>query len=351
MPSGPGRGNPDDELNGAIQAYLDTLQQEPNTLRTYSSGLHALVTFLSQHQAVETPLLRLSSLDTDVLASFQGYLLNRGYSRFTVRTYMAAALAFLDYLLTHDLLPASFSLDKAKARLRRPRRGDPYPAPVPDPALPLVIRHYDQMPLPSGEGQQARLGRLRVLRSRAIVHTLYSSAGRIAEVTSLDRRDVADGRQSEVVVVGKGGKQRFVYLTRLACRAIQDYVTERNDAFQPLFISHGRDYGSRLSKVSIWRTVKLAARAYNLEVSPHDFRHFRARQMLDEGAPLEAIQEILGHSDISTTRKVYAIYSRHSVRQIFARSTLAPEEALEKVDPELLAEHGDLDPGRGPAPH
>lgn len=348
MPPALGEGNTHDELNRAIQAYLATLQQEPNTLRTYSNGLSALVAFLCQHQEAEPELLGLSSLNTDVLASFQNYLLNRGYSRFTVRTYMAAALAFLDYLLVRDLLPPSFSLDKAKARLHRPRRGDPYPAPVPDPALPLVIRHYDEMPLPPGGGQRIRLARLRVLRSRAIVHTLYSSAGRIAEVTSLDRRDVADGRQAEVVVVGKGGKQRFLYLTRFACRAIQDYVTERNDTYQPLFISHGRDYGSRLSKVSIWRTVKLAASAYNLDVSPHDFRHFRARQMLDEGAPLEAIQEILGHSDISTTRKVYAIYSRQSVRQIFARTTLAPEEALEKVDPELLAERGHSDPGRRP---
>ena len=106
---------------------------------------------------------------------------------------MAAATGFLTYLLTHDQLPAGFSLEKARARLRRPARGTPYPAPVPDPALPLIIRYYDEMPLPAGQGTRDRLERLRILRSRAIVHTLYSSAGRIAEVASLDRRDVADG--------------------------------------------------------------------------------------------------------------------------------------------------------------
>ena len=59
-----------------------------------------------------------------------------------------------------------------------------------------------------------------------------------------------------MVVLGKGGKQRIVYLTRLACKAIQDYVTERADTYQPLFISHGRNYGARLTKVSIWQAVK-----------------------------------------------------------------------------------------------
>ena len=136
--------------------------------------------------------------------------------------------------------------------------------------------------------------------------------------------------------MGKGGKQRFIYLTRLAGKAIRDYVTERQDTHPPLFISHSGSRGRRLSKVSIWQTVKRAASALQMDVSPHDFRHFRARQMLDEGAPLEAIQEILGHSDISTTRKVYAIYSRQSVREIFSRTTLTPEEALEHVDPESL---------------
>ncbi|MGI6207565.1 MAG: tyrosine-type recombinase/integrase [Anaerolineae bacterium] len=328
------------ELASLARAFLDTLDTESNTQRTYTNGLNALASALSEALGKPAEELTLDDLHVDVLERFQRYLQSRGYSRFTERTYMAAATGFLTYLLTHDQLPAGFSLEKARARLRRPARGTPYPAPVPDPALPLIIRYYDEMPLPAGQGTRDRLERLRILRSRAIVHTLYSSAGRIAEVASLDRRDVADGRQSEVVVLGKGGKQRIVYLTRLACKAIQDYVTERADTYQPLFISHGRNYGARLTKVSIWQAVKAAARAHRLDVSPHDFRHFRARQMLNQGAPLEAIQEILGHSDISTTRKVYAIYSHHSVREIFARNTLSPDEALEQVDPDLL--DGDL---------
>jgi len=331
----PGRHSP--SIEDAIQSYLGRSSLEPNTRRTYGNGLASWLSSLSGTKEGNSEAPALEDLQESLLEDFRHYLGERGYSRFTVRTYMAALGGFVDYLLVHDLLPPTFSLEKARARLRQGRRGTPYPAPVPDPALPLILRYYDEQAPPNGDSAAERQARLVLLRSRALVHTLYSTAGRIAEVHSLDRRDVADGRLSEVVVMGKGGKQRFIYLTRLAGKAIRDYVTARQDTHQPLFVSHGRSYGRRLSKVSIWQTVKRAAQALHMDVSPHDFRHFRARQMLDEGAPLEAIQEILGHSDISTTRKVYAIYSRQSVREIFSRTTLTPDEALDHVDPESLS--------------
>lgn len=327
-------------LPEAVSAFLGSIQQDRNTFRTYSTGLAAFRHFLQANDVAKPEDMPVKVISDDILERFYGYLVDRGYSRFTIRTYLAALSAFITYLLSHDLLPESFSLIKARARLRRSNRRSPYPAPVPDPALPRIIRYYDEMPIPSGDGQGVHLARLRVLRSRAIVHTLYSSAGRIAEIASLNRRDVADGRQSRVVVTGKGNKQRFIYLTTEAQAAISRYIAERHDTYQPLFISHGRQRGSRLSKVSIWDTVKTAARALGIDVSPHDFRHYRARQMLDQGAPLEAIQDILGHSDISTTRKVYAIYSRPSVHEIFARATLSPEEAIRHLDDDAVAENG-----------
>jgi integrase/recombinase XerD len=327
-------------LREATGLFLDTLLQDRNTHRTYATGLSAFEAFMSDAQgpveneagpvAPVAASVPLSSLHDNAIEDFHLYLVDRGYSRFTQRTYQAALSAFLNYSLVHDLLPGEFSLAKAKEKLRRSNRRFPYPAPVPDPALPLIIKYYDDLDLPGGDDRQTHLAGLRILRSRAIVHTLYSSAGRIAEVASLSRRDVADGRQMQVVITGKGNKQRFIYLTDLARAAIGTYVRARADAHAPLFISHGRDYGKRLSKVSIWETVKQAGRALRLEVTPHDFRHYRARQMLDEGAPLEAIQEILGHSDISTTRKVYAIYSHRSIRDIFAGATLTPE-ALQRT--------------------
>jgi integrase len=318
----------------AVSDFLDSLHGSPRTRKTYATGLSAFQLFLTGSAAAgqdsPTPPL-LDLLDANVLARFSRWLADREYSPFTVRTYLAAATTFLAYLFSRDLLPEGFSIEKTRVRLRQVSRPMPYPIPRPDPELPRVIQYYDSLPLPEGDTRRVRLARLRLLRSRAIVHTLYASAGRIAEVAALDRKDVADGRRSEAIVTGKGDRQRFIFLTPEAQRAIVAYVHARQDEYQPLFISHGRGYGARLSGVSLWATVRRAARALGLEVTPHDFRHFRACQMLDEGAPLEAIQDILGHADISTTRRVYAQYSKPAIREIFARTTLAPDEALDRL--------------------
>ncbi len=314
-------------LAAAVEKFLRTLQASPATRKTYATGLEAFVAFLRE-RGLPSPTV--SDLDESMLEGFFLWLDERGYSPFTIQTYLAAATALLRYLYRGYLLPEGFSLERAKERLRGvvPRRS--YPIPRPDPELPAVILYYDGLPLPEGDAPKVRLARLRILRSRAIVHTLYASAGRIAEVAALNRKDVADGRRREVVVTGKGNKQRFIFLTPEAQHAIATYVKERQDDYEPLFISHGRNYGHRLSKVSIWATVRRAARALGIHVTPHDFRHYRATQMLEEGAPLEAIQEILGHSDISTTRRVYAHYSKPKIREIFDRTTLPPEQALRR---------------------
>jgi len=325
----------------ARAAFLETLRDDSNTCKTYTTGLNAFGLFLknagySSQDSLDN--FTVDAFDNNVLETFHRWLTEQKYSKFTIRTYIAAASAFLNYLLSHELLSPTFSMEKAKAKLRRPAKRLPYPVPVPDPELPRIISYYDELPLPEESSRRAYLEKLRILRSRAIVHTLYASAGRLAEVSTLDRKDVADGRRSEVLITGKGNKQRFIFLTPEAQQAIAAYVAARQDNYQPLFISHGRDYGARLSKVSVWYTVKQAAKALGMHVTPHQFRHFRARQMLDEGAPLEAIQDILGHADISVTRRVYAQYSKPSIRDIFARATLSPDRALQKYQEQQLQE-------------
>lgn len=327
-------------LSEHVADYLSHLFESPRTQHTYETGLRIFLEFLferklsgsKQNSTAPTVGLTLDSIDTNVLQDFQTWLGQNEYARFSSKTYMSSVLAFLSYALSRSWLPASFSLELARAKLKQVTRRSSYPIPRPDPALPQLIRYYDSLETPEGEGEKSRRKRLQILRSRAFVHLLYSSAGRLAEVAALNRKDVADGRRKEAIVTGKGDKERFIFITPDARAAITAYVTWRQDTYEPLFISHGRDYGKRLSHVMLWNTVKSAAKKLGMDVSPHDFRHFRARQMLEQGAPLEAIQEILGHSDIGTTRRVYAHYSKPSIRTIFERTTLSPEEAAQRAD-------------------
>ncbi len=328
-------------LSEQIAVFLGRLLTSPRTHHTYETGLRVFENFLNDRakarqekdaSALPGTTLTLNSIDTNVLQDFYVWLGQNEYSRFSHKTYLAGVLAFLNYALGEDWLPPSFSLERARKKLKQVTRRGSYPIPRPDPALPRLIRYYDELETPEGDDEKARRKRLQILRSRAFVHLLYSSAGRLAEVAALNRKDVADGRRKEAIVTGKGDKERFIFITADARAAIAAYINQRKDAFEPLFISHARNYGKRLSHVMLWNTVKSAAKKLGMDVSPHDFRHFRARQMLEQGAPLEAIQEILGHSDIGTTRRVYAHYSKPSIRNIFERTTLSPEQAAEKIN-------------------
>ncbi len=324
-------------LSDQIADYLAHLLESPRTQHTYETGLRVFQNFLleramppkSKKVTAPVSVLTINAIDTNVLQDFQAWLGQNDYSKFSRKTYLAGVIAFLSYALGKDWLPEAFSLERARAKLKQVTRRGSYPIPRPDPALPRLIRYYDELEAPEGAGEQARRKRLQILRSRAFVHLLYSSAGRLAEVAALDRKDVADGRRKEAVVTGKGDKERFIFITPDARAAIAAYTSQRNDAYEPLFISHARDYGKRLSHEMLWRTISRAAKKLNMDVSPHDFRHYRARQMLEQGAPLEAIQEILGHSDIGTTRRVYAHYSKPSIRAIFERTTLSPRQAAQ----------------------
>ncbi len=318
-------------LEEACDIFLHSLNAKPHTQRTYATGLKVFKLFLEE--SLKSPAqLTTDQLRSDVLEEFYLWLYPRGYSPFTNRTYLAAAKALLTFLFTKGLLAPSFSLERAKNLLNTAIKPLSYPIPRIDKELPRIIEYYDKLKLPTGDNKNDRIARLCLLRSRAIVHTIYSTAGRIAEVAALNRKDVADGRKSEAIVKGKGNKERIVFLTPEAQRAIRAYLQARKDSYQPLFISHKRNRGERLSEVSIWNTVKKAAKALGLEVTPHDFRHYRASQMLRRGAPLEAIQELLGHADISTTKKVYAHYSKTSLRKIFDAYTRSPQDELKELE-------------------
>ncbi|BCX03184.1 MAG: tyrosine recombinase XerD [Candidatus Roseilinea sp.] len=289
------------------QAFLASLHDaSDNTRAAYKAGLSL---------AVEAKL----KLDEDVLQRFSDFLAKRKFARATRRLYLASLRRLLEWMDAHDLLPAGFNRAKAEAKLRV-SRGDAragYRHRAIDPDLPRIITYYDEQPLPEPDGKsnerhwrrwRSTTKRLELLRDRAIMHTLYASAGRVSEVASLTRAQVADGRAGEVLITGKGNKQRMLFLTPEAQAAIRAYCNERDDPYPALFISHRRNKGQPLTRMSIWRAVKRAAKALGLSkaASPHAFRHYRATQLLNEGMPLESVQAYLGHASPETTRIVYA---------------------------------------------
>ena len=172
--------------------------------------------------------------------------------------------------------------------------------------LPRVLTKDDAsalMEFPDGDGLAAR-------RDRAILETLYSTGARVSELVGMNHDDL-DLREGLVRLRGKGRKERIVPIGDVAVEAIREYHSAlHRSAPRPRQVTHGPDpvfcnaRGSRLTARSVGRFVwKYSARLSGGRVSPHTLRHSFATHLLDEGADLRAIQEMLGHASLRTTQK------------------------------------------------
>lgn len=307
------------------------------TESTYRSGLRLFADWL-QHFGragydTESPWpLDPAPLDTATVLSFRTWLIGNR-SRSTVTTYMAAVVGYLHFLDGRDHLPSGVQLGKMQRMLsrRQVERNQAETVIDLDVArrdIPRIVTYYDELPLPPADSYGRRLS---LLRNRALVHTLYSTAARISEVVSLTRSNADHGRAPFATIIGKGSRPRTLYLREYARRAIRAYLNARHDTNPALFVSHSRNSRhARLSATSAHNIVKHAVRALDLHpnLSAHDFRHYRATQLLREGMPIEVVQEFLGHADISTTRGIYApVLGVHLVNEWLDNLDVAPEHA------------------------
>lgn len=162
------------------------------------------------------------------------------------------------------------------------------------------------------------------LRDRAMLELLYASGARAAELVGLDVDDV-DGLDhpdgGAVALRGKGGKERVVPVGRPACEALNAYLVRARPALAvsggPALFLNAR--GGRISRQTLWTVVSTsAARAgVDAEISPHSFRHSFATHLLDGGADIRVVQELLGHSSVTTTQ-VYTLVTVETLREVWA---------------------------------
>ena len=167
------------------------------------------------------------------------------------------------------------------------------------------------------------------LRDFAILELLYSSGGRVSEIVGVNTADISisqtkDGDVTVLKLRGKGSKERIVPLGKFAVAALEDYFTRtrpslasKNSKSEPALFLNSR--GKRLSRQSAWQIVLDAAVAMGLEgkVSPHVFRHSYATHLLDGGADIRVVQELLGHSSVTTTQ-IYTLITIDKVRESYS---------------------------------
>ncbi len=277
-------------MDDAIRAFVTFLRVErrasPETLRSYASDLRQLSGFILGNQTVSSPIDP-ATLSVDTIRRYLQWLDHKGEKRSSLARKLACIRSFFRYLLRQGLVGRSPVED-----LRTPKQPKRLPRVLSkDDAGSLMIFPDD---VSSG------------LRDRALLETLYSTGARVAELVSLNVGDVDRG-EGLIRLQGKGRKERIVPIGDLAVQAIQNYHASlhasgmRLDALSPVFLNMR---GGRLTSRSVARIVtRYSKRLSGGPVSPHTLRHSFATHLLDEGADLRAIQEMLGHTSLGTTQK------------------------------------------------
>jgi integrase/recombinase XerD len=194
--------------------------------------------------------------------------------------------------------------------------------PTPSRRLPKSLSVDDVLALLDGAGGDSETDGPLTLRNRALLEVLYSTGARISEAVGLDVDDV-DTHSRSVLLRGKGGKQRLVPIGRPAVGALDVYLVRgrpdlarRGKATPAIFLNVR---GGRLSRQSAWQVLQDAAERAKISaaVSPHTLRHSFATHLLEGGADVRVVQELLGHASVTTTQ-IYTMVTVNALREVWA---------------------------------
>jgi integrase/recombinase XerC len=290
-------------MEKAIEEFRDHLATErnlsPHTLRSYLADLRQFRRYLEENGLIPPALPereRLEAIDHVAVRSFLSSLYRSKVRKVTIVRKVAALRTFFNYLLREGRV--------------RVNPAEMVQAPKAEKYLPTFLPVEEMFSLLNLKFSGDAEG----LRDRAMLELFYSSGMRVSELTGLNLGDIDFGR-SLVKVRGKGKKERIVPVGRQALQSVQDYLAARNELLQkqrasesdpPLFLSRN---GRRINQRSVARIVDryVLQSGISKKVSPHTLRHSFATHLLDAGADLRAIQELLGHENLSTTQKYTSV--------------------------------------------
>jgi integrase/recombinase XerD len=300
-------------LQGALRAYLDHLTVErgvaANTLSSYRRDLRRYVSHLAARGVQEPSAVG----EQDVSAFLAG--LREGDADHPPLAANSAARAVVAVRGFHRFLLREGVTAEDPARAVRP--------PSPPKRLPKAIAVHEVEALLQAAGADETP---RAVRDRALLELLYGCGARISEAVGLDV-DELDLEPGTVRLLGKGSKERVVPLGSYARAAVEAYLVRARPALvagaagsaPPALFLNAR--GGRLSRQSAWTVLRSAAERAGLdrEVSPHTLRHSFATHLLDGGADVRVVQELLGHASVTTTQ-VYTLVTVDRLREVYAAS-------------------------------
>ena len=286
-------------VNNLISAFLESLAVEKgysaNTCRSYRNDLEGFVEYLVQNPPADTRRsqsgdpVKIDGLQPITIRGYLGWL-HKKNKKTTIARKLSAVRSFFKFLVKRGIIE-----DNPAESILTPKQGKTIPEYLP---IDEMFRLLDSI---QNSG-------ILDLRNRAIFETLYSCGIRVAELVGMDLRNVDFGA-GVIRVLGKGRKERIVPIGQKALDAIKIYREQVKKEWGisanhngPLFLNKNK---GRLSARSVARILDNLVKACGLlkPVSPHTMRHTFATHMLDAGADLRVVQELLGHKSLSTTQK------------------------------------------------
>jgi integrase/recombinase XerC len=306
-------------MDSAVKQFLTYLRSvrnsSPHTIRSYDNDLGQFLTFLTPPGKAMPPPQEVTHL---MIREFIAHLHDMKLEKSSIARKLAAIRSFFKFAVREGLVVRNPARMVATPKL--PKR------------IPAVLSAEDLNAFLDGvvaepergsrRGKGARASddsRLMVRRDRAVLELLYASGLRVSELTGLNLADM-DRKELMLRVRGKGNKERIVPYGGKAEMALEAYEPVRDEILrksggrgdrQAVFLNH---LGTRLTQRSVARIVKKYARLVNVnwDLHPHSLRHAFATHLLADGADLRAIQELLGHSSLSTTQR----YTHATIRQL-----------------------------------
>ena len=296
------------DINLVRSSYIDHLRIErglsENSLTSYARDLRYFLEFLQSRD------LELSEVTATVLSDFEVWLKDRSLAISSINRTNSAVKSFLIYCAReYDLNLPTGEISSHKVARKLPKA--------------LTIDEITSL-IESAKS----LSEATSLRDVALLELLYSTGGRVSEIIGINMNDLAKVESDNEVIQtiklrGKGAKERIVPIGSYALSALDNYLVRVRPALvaksgkneSALFLN---SRGGRLSRQSAWNIVLASAQASGLEgkVSPHVFRHSYATHLLDGGADIRVVQELLGHSSVTTTQ-IYTLVTIDKIRQSY----------------------------------
>jgi integrase/recombinase XerC len=286
-------------MQEVFNRYIAYLQAEKNvsayTVRNYTRDLLEFFAFIK-----EKGITTLRDVNKQTLRAYLSNLMDRKFAKSSIARKLSAIRSFYRYLMREELISSSPAANTVSPKL--------------DKRLPAFLTVEEAKRLVESPDTSSAQGQ----RDRALLEMLYACGLRVSELVNMDL-DKINLATNEIRVWGKGSKERIVLMGDPAAQALQTYINggrrellagKKNKA---LFLNR---YGERILARRVQKILVKYARNINKSVHPHILRHTFATHLLDGGADLKVVQELLGHADLSTTQ-IYTHVTQHRARKIY----------------------------------